>query len=84
MHGLPTVPFSKGPPSEWLAGFRNSAYFKFLYQNHEGHHVLGGQGNYNVCCPLTDHLVGTYVKQSEWRPKVRPVPVFSSAGASSE
>ena len=25
-----------------------------------------------MCCPLTDHLVGTYVKQSDWLPKVRP------------
>ena len=30
---------------------KNSKYFKFLYQNHEGHHVLGGVANYNVCCP---------------------------------
>lgn len=35
----------------WLAGFWNSKVFKFLYQNHEGHHVLGGLANYNVCCP---------------------------------
>lgn len=39
-------------------------------QNHEGHHVIGGQGNYNVACPLTDHLVGTYVKEASWRPRV--------------
>jgi hypothetical protein len=69
MHGLPEVPFSVGPPSEWLAGLRNTAYFKYLYQNHEGHHVVGGQGNYNVCCPLTDHLVGSYVEETSWRPR---------------
>lgn len=69
MHGLPEVPFFTGPPSELLAKFRQSSYFKYLYQNHEGHHVVGGQGNYNVCCPLTDHLVGTYVKEAAWKPR---------------
>eukprot|EP00966_Prymnesium_polylepis_P101917 2360374-Prymnesium_polylepis.2 len=39
-----------------------------------GHHVLGGQCNYNVCCPMTDHLLGTYVPSSEWQTKMRPVP----------
>ena len=39
-----------------------------------GHHVLGGQCNYNVCCPMTDHLLGTYVPTSEWQPKMRPLP----------
>ena len=31
--------------------------------------------NYNVCCPLTDHVLGTYVPTSEWRTKMRPLPV---------
>ena len=39
-----------------------------------GHHVLGGQCNYNVCCPMTDHLLGTYVPTAEWQPKMRPLP----------
>jgi len=69
MHGLPDVPMFEGAPSSLLAKFRNSAYFKYLYQNHEGHHVIGGQGNYNVCCPLTDHVVGTYVEENVWRPR---------------
>mmetsp|Transcript_11132 Transcript_11132/g.18903 ORF Transcript_11132/g.18903 Transcript_11132/m.18903 type:complete len:306 (+) Transcript_11132:1-918(+) len=70
MHGLPEVPLSAGVPSLWLAGLRNSWYFRYLYQNHEGHHVAGGQANYNVACPLVDHLVGTYQKQASWRPRV--------------
>ena len=69
MHGLPDMPLVEGAPSSWMAGLRNSAYFKFLYQNHEGHHVVGGQGNYNVCCPGTDHLVGTYIPEAKWRPR---------------
>ena len=40
-----------------------------------GHHVLGGQCNYNVCCPMTDHLLGTYVPVEEWQQKMRPLPV---------
>jgi len=70
MHGLPDVPIQNGAPSSVLAGLRNTWYFRWLYQNHEGHHVVGGQGNYNVACPLTDHLVGTYVKEQIWRPRV--------------
>jgi len=71
MHGLPFVPITEGAPSSWLASFTESAYFKWLYTNHAGHHVLGGQVNYNVCCPLVDHLLGTYVPEEAWRPKVR-------------
>ena len=33
--------------------------------------MVGGKGNYNVCCPLTDHLVGTFVPEREWRPRAR-------------
>ena len=69
MHGLPDMPIAEGAPASWMAKLRNSWYFRFIYQNHEGHHVVGGQGNYNVCCPLTDHLCGTYVPEAEWRPR---------------
>jgi len=75
MHGLPTVPLSWGPPSEVFAFLRGSAYFRWIYTNHEGHHVAGGLKNYNVCCPGTDHLLGTYMPQEEWLPMVRPRPV---------
>merc|ERR1711988_234569 len=62
-------PLRVGVPSWPLAKLRNTAYFRWLYMNHEGHHVVGGQGNYNVACPGTDHLVGTYIPQAEWRPR---------------
>jgi len=74
MHGLPPVPASVGAPSRPLEGLRNTAYFKYIYENHQGHHVLGGQCNYNVCCPLTDHLLGTYVKPTVWTKRMRAVP----------
>ena len=45
MHGLPDVPFRVGAPSSWLAPLRNTKYFKYIYENHMGHHVLGGQCN---------------------------------------
>lgn len=69
MHGLPDIPITEGPPAKALAFLRNSSYFKWLYTNHEGHHVVGGQGNYNVCCPGTDHVLGTFVKEDDWRPR---------------
>jgi len=80
MHGLPPVPLTAGfgtvvpggqAFSEWLL---ESAYGRYIYKNHMGHHVLGGQCNYNVCCPMTDHLLGTYVPMSEWQQKMRPLP----------
>lgn len=74
MHGLPEVPGNWGPPSEWLAGYRGSAYFNWLYQNHEGHHVAGGRANYNVACPMFDHILGTYMEEEAWRPRMRPRP----------
>lgn len=74
MHGLPEVPISYGAPSAWLAKLRNTFYFKYIYENHQGHHVLGGQCNYNVCCPLTDHLLGTYVPAATWTKRMRAVP----------
>lgn len=73
MHGLPDVNIFEGAPSRILKKFRSSMIFKYLYQNHEGHHVLGGQANYNVCCPLFDHVLGTYREESLWRPKVKLV-----------
>lgn len=75
MHGLPPVPLSHGPPSELFSVLRNTAYFKWIYENHEGHHVAGGQKNYNVCCPGTDHLLGTFMSKAEWEPMVKPRPI---------
>jgi len=78
MHGLPKVPASYGAPSSWPFGLddklRNTFYFKYIYENHQGHHVLGGQANYNVCCPGFDHILGTYSPVSEWSRKMRAVP----------
>jgi len=74
MHGLPRVPSSYGAPSWVMGALINTGYFKYIYENHQGHHVLGGQCNYNVCCPLTDHLLGTYVKPGVWSKKMRAVP----------
>lgn len=71
MHGLPDVPGVEGLPSSWMGALRTSAYFDYLYQNHEGHHVMGGKCNYNVCCPLMDHVLGTYVEESVWRPQAK-------------
>ena len=78
MHGLPRVPVSVGAPTRPLEPLRDTAYFKYIYENHQGHHVLGGQANYNVCCPLTDHLLGTYVPVSKWAPRMRAVPAEGS------
>lgn len=36
MHALPDVPVVEGAPSRILACFRDSAYFRFLYKNHQG------------------------------------------------
>lgn len=75
MHGLPDVPLSVGFPSSVFAGLRNTPYFRYLYVNHEGHHVAGGQANYNVCCPGTDFVVGSFCPEAVWRPKAKlPVP----------
>jgi len=61
MHGLPDVTVSHGVPS-LLTDYRDSALFSWLRKNHEGHHrAEGAHGNYNVCCPGMDQLVGTYV-----------------------
>jgi len=74
MHGLPEVPLSFGAPTKPLVPLRDTSYFKYIYENHQGHHVLGGQCNYNVCCPLTDHLLGTYVEPQVWSKRMRAVP----------
>jgi hypothetical protein len=82
MHGLPPVALKFGFGTGAVPGgkaFSNwileSRYGRYIYENHMGHHVLGGQANYNVCCPLTDHIKGTYVKTEDWQPKMRPLPV---------
>lgn len=74
MHGLPPVPISVGVPTSWGAWLLNTPFFKYINENHQGHHVLGGQCNYNVCAPLTDHLLGTYVPVDVWSKKMRAVP----------
>ena len=74
MHGLPDVPISYGAPTKPLAFLRTTPFFKYIYENHQGHHVLGGQCNYNVCCPLTDHLLGTHIPTAVWAKKMRSVP----------
>jgi len=79
MHGLPKVPLSIGAPSSVLAdALADTAYCKWIYENHMGHHVLGGQCNYNVCCPMTDHLLGTYVPTNVWQQKMRALPEGAS------
>jgi hypothetical protein len=77
MHGLPKVPASFGPPSNVLDRFNNTPLFKYLHTNHVGHHVAGGQGNYNVCCPLTDHILGTHIDEAVWKKQVRPKPAYA-------
>ena len=71
MHGLNEVPLERGVPSLALANLRDTKYYDYLYLNHAGHHVLSGQCNYNVCCPLVDHLLGTYVEPEVWMTKTR-------------
>lgn len=72
MHGLPDIKITEGPPASLLARFRSSKLFRFLELNHVGHHVVGGLGNYNVCCPGCDNVFGTYVKAENWKAKVDP------------
>lgn len=74
MHGLPDVPMSVGAPSWPLKFLLNTWYGRLIYENHQGHHVLGGQCNYNVCCPGTDFLFGTNVPTSVWMRRMRAVP----------
>jgi len=75
MHGLPDVPLEVGAPSFVLKSFRESALFKYLRSNHEGHHrAVGSHGNYNVCCPGVDQIVGTNVDPLTGVPTPKPVP----------
>lgn len=75
MHGLPDVPLEVGAPSWVLKGFRDSALFNFLRENHAGHHrAVGSHGNYNVCCPGVDQIVGTNVDPVTGVPQPKPVP----------
>ncbi|CAE7215086.1 DEK1 [Symbiodinium natans] len=75
MHGLEDVPLEVGAPSWVLAGLRDSALFKYLRVNHEGHHrANGAHGNYNVCCPGVDQVVGTTVDCVTGAPLPKPAP----------
>lgn len=67
MHGLPDVPLSEGAPSFVLAWMRDTPYFRYLHDNHAGHHVSGGRTNYNVACPLFDHIIGTFQATAVWK-----------------
>ena len=73
MHGMEDIPLSEGLNFPlWLCNaLRKTGYYKWLYANHTGHHVLSGRVNYNVCCPGMDHVLGTYVPEKEWAPKAR-------------
>merc|ERR1711871_131532 len=64
MHSLPDIPISDGVPSSWLAWARSSKFFKFLYVNHEGHHVIGGQGQLQRLLPF-DRSFGGHVHSGE-------------------
>jgi len=74
MHGLPDVPASVGAPSWVFIKFLDTPYFRYLYDNHAGHHVGRGQINYNVACPLFDHILGTYQSVEEWTAKYSKQP----------
>jgi len=81
MHGLAPVRLAQGigtdndPGEAFTEWLLDTKYAHWIFENHMGHHVLGGQCNYNVCCPMTDHLLGTYVPTDQWRTKMRPLPV---------
>jgi len=59
MHGLPNVSFEQGPPSLGF-GFQESAVAGLLRRYHIVHHQTYAKKNFNVCCPLVDHLLGTF------------------------
>jgi len=71
MHGLPDVPLSVGLPSSVFSSLRGSPLFEFLRKHHVGHHVASGLANYNVCCPGMDVVVGTFMTEEQWTPKIR-------------
>jgi len=66
MHGLHDINLKDGAPSSVLSFLRGSPYFNYLYDNHKGHHISGGRTNYNVACPLVDHIVGTFESKELW------------------
>lgn len=122
MSNVPDVAQVGAPSALLVDRLADTAYFKYIFENHMGHHVLGGQvgsaaptkpsllghgsamrasrlvltpclfrgsvwlghgicsprtwppvtptarkqANYNVCCPMTDHLLGTYVPPAVW------------------
>ena len=42
-----------------------SPYTRWVVENHVGHHVLRGKGNYNIVFPGPDYLWGTCFVNSE-------------------
>jgi len=59
MHGMEDIPLEHGLnfPLAFAKALRRTSYYGWLYKNHVGHHVMSGRVNYNVCCPLVDHIV---------------------------
>jgi len=84
MHGLHDISLKDGAPSSVLSFLRGSAYFNYLYDNHKGHHISGGRTNYNVACPLVDHLVGTFETKEEWTARLAVKAAISAAGKPEE
>ena len=72
MHGLPQVTAADGAPSDLLLklGLADTPYFSWIFENHMGHHVLGGQVSATpppqACCP---HDV-----KPPLRPHLKPTP----------
>jgi len=62
LHNLPNVSMMQGPPSLVLGDFQNSAFAQYLKTYHVLHHRSNAQRNFNVCCPLIDHLLGTHME----------------------
>jgi len=61
LHNLPNVSMLQGPPSLVLGDFQNSAFAQYLTTYHVLHHRSNARKNFNVCCPLIDHLLGTHM-----------------------
>lgn len=59
LHGLPDVSMEQGPPSLGF-GFQDSVVADWLRAYHVVHHRTYAKRNFNVCCPLVDHLLGTH------------------------
>mmetsp|Transcript_99847 Transcript_99847/g.316986 ORF Transcript_99847/g.316986 Transcript_99847/m.316986 type:complete len:316 (+) Transcript_99847:71-1018(+) len=62
LHGLPNVTLAEGPPSFPPGSFYESGYARWLRQYHVVHHRSRASRNFNVCCPLVDHLLGTHAE----------------------